>query len=272
LRFLRLFAAIPSSSSLVAAPPRCVFVVFPTAFSRMNSLPRILVVEDELPMRTALRDCLERQGFRVLLATDGASGLEKAINEKPDLIVLDIMLPRLDGFGVCAELRRLAHTVPILILTAKGKVEDRVHGLDVGADDFLVKPFSREELLARVRALLRRVQRHARALKTITLGEVTVDFVQQRAWRKETPLALTAKEFAMLRLLLESPGEPVSRDRFLDVVWGYTAFPTTRTVDKHIASLRGKIEDDPDQPRWIKTMHAVGYRLDLPEQESGSPI
>jgi DNA-binding response OmpR family regulator len=231
----------------------------------MNSHPRILVVEDELPMRTALRDCLERQGYRVLLAPDGESGLEKAIKEKPDLIVLDIMMPRLDGFGVCAELRRLANAVPILILTAKGKVEDRVNGLDVGADDFLVKPFSREEFLARVRALLRRVQRQTRVLKTVMLGAVGIDFVQQRAWRNETALYLTAKEFAMLRLLLESPGEPVSRDRFLDVVWGYTAFPTTRTVDKHIASLRSKIEDDPDQPRWIKTVHAVGYRLDLPD-------
>lgn len=232
----------------------------------MSALPRILVVEDELPMRTALRDCLERQGYRVLLANDGESGLVKALEEKPDLIVLDIMMPRLDGFAMCAELRRLANPVPILILTAKGKVEDRVTGLDVGADDFLVKPFSREEFLARVRALLRRMQRQARTMKSLALGDVRIDFIQQRAWRKEEPLYLTAKEFAMLRLLLESPGEPVSRDRFLDVVWGYTGFPTTRTVDKHIASLRSKIEDDPDQPRWIKTVHAVGYRLKLPEQ------
>ncbi|MBI4325103.1 MAG: response regulator transcription factor [Chloroflexi bacterium] len=230
-------------------------------------MARILVVEDELPMRTALRDCLERQGYRVLTAGDGASGLEKALQEKPDLILLDIMMPRLDGFAVCAELRRLAQAVPILILTAKGKVEDRVTGLDVGADDFLVKPFSRDELLARVRALLRRVQRQTQALKTVALGDVKIDFVRQRAWRKEEPLYLTAKEFAMLRLLLETPGEPVSRDRFLDVVWGYTAFPTTRTVDKHIASLRSKIEEDLDQPRWIQTVHAVGYRLEWPEAQ-----
>jgi DNA-binding response OmpR family regulator len=231
----------------------------------MQPLPRILIIEDELPMRTGLRDCLERQGYRVLLAEDGASGLEKAIQEKPDLILLDIMMPRLDGFALCAELRRLSNPVPILILTAKGRIEDRVHGLDLGADDFLAKPFSRDELLARVRALLRRVQRQMRALRTVRLGEVQIDFVQQRAWRSAEPLYLTAKEFAMLRLLLEQPGEPVSRDRFLDVVWGYTAFPTTRTVDKHIASLRGKIEIDPDQPHWIQTVHAVGYRMDLPE-------
>ena len=230
----------------------------------MNPLPRILVIEDELPMRTALHDCLERQGYRVLLAPDGETGLDKAIKEKPDLIVLDIMMPRLDGFSVCAELRRLSNPVPVLILTAKGRIEDRVHGLDLGADDFLVKPFSREELLARVRALLRRVQRQTKPLKSIQLGDVRIDFVQQRAWHKEEPLYLTAKEFAMLRLLAEAEGEVVSRDRFLDVVWGYTAFPTTRTVDKHIASLRGKIEEDPDQPQWIHTVHAVGYRLEPP--------
>jgi DNA-binding response OmpR family regulator len=237
----------------------------------MNSVPfpRILVIEDELPMRVALRDCLERQGYRVLLAADGAAGLEKAIHEKPDLIVLDVMMPKLDGFAVCAELRRLAHSVPVLILTAKGKVEDRVTGLDAGADDFLVKPFSREELLARVRALLRRDQRQTKAVSKVTLGGVEVDFGQQRAWRAQRPIYLTAKEFAMLRLLVEASGEVVSRDRFLDVVWGYTAFPTTRTVDKHIAGLRSKIEDDPEKPRWIQTVHAVGYRLEMLRDSTG---
>lgn len=229
-----------------------------------HPLPRILVVEDELPMRVALRDTLERQGYRVLVADDGEAGLAKALDSQPDLIVLDVMMPRLDGFALCAELRRLAQNLPILMLTAKGRVEDRVSGLDAGADDYLVKPFSRDELLARVRALLRRTQRQARSLKTVTLGEVQLDFVQQRAWRRQRELSLTAKEFAMLRLLLENPGEPVSRERFLDVVWGLTAFPTTRTVDKHIASLRAKIETDPDQPVYIQTVHAVGYRIEVP--------
>ncbi len=232
----------------------------------MTPSPRLLVVEDELPMRTVLRDCLERNGYRVLLAADGASGLEKALHEKPDLILLDIMMPNLDGCAVCAELRRLARAVPILMLTAKGRVEDRVAGLDVGADDYLVKPFSREELLARVRALLRRVQRQARALTTVQLGRVTLDFTQQRAHRDGRPLELTTKEFAMLRLLLENPGAVVSRDRFLDVVWGYTAFPTTRTVDKHIVSLRQKLEENPEDPRWILTVHGVGYRLEAPPE------
>jgi DNA-binding response OmpR family regulator len=231
-----------------------------------------LVVEDELPMRTVLRDCLERNGYRVLLAADGQSALEKALKEKPDLILLDIMMPKLDGFTVCAELQRLASAVPILFLTAKGRVEDRVMGLDAGADDYLVKPFSRDELLARVRALWRRAQRQSRALKTATVGKLTIDFAQQRAWREGRLLALTRKELAMLRLLLENPGEVVSRDRFLDVVWGYTAFPTTRTVDKHIVSLRHKIEDDPDQPRWITTVHGVGYRLEAAPAECAPEV
>lgn len=233
-------------------------------------LPRILIVEDELPMRTALHGCLERQGYRVLLAADGDEGLEKAIQEKPDLIVLDIMMPRLDGLSLCAELRRLSMTVPILILTAKGSVDDRVSGLDAGGDDYLVKPFSRDELLARIRALLRRVQKQGRQLGQVSLGQVRLDFGQQRAWRGPEEVYLTAKEFAMLRLLLEEPGAVVSRDKFLDVVWGYTAFPTTRTVDKHIASLRAKIEDQAEKPRWIETVHGAGYRLNPAGSQPGA--
>ena len=226
---------------------------------------RVLVIEDELPMRTALKDVLEAEDYRVLLAAEGLGGLHKALEEKPDLILLDIMLPGLDGFALCAELRRLGLAMPVLMLTAKGQVEDRVRGLDVGADDYLVKPFSTEELLARVRALLRRAQRAVKALTALALGDVKVDFVRQQAWRGRKPLHLTARELAMLRLLAEAEGQPVTRDQFLDIVWGYTAFPTTRTVDNHIASLRAKTEKDPENPRWIKTVHGVGYRLDLPE-------
>lgn len=223
---------------------------------------RILVIEDELAMRTALTDVLEAEGGRVITANDGQAGLDRALKEKPDLILLDLMMPKLDGFAVCAELRRLGHTEPILMLTAKGQVEDRVAGLDVGADDYLVKPFSTEELLARVRALLRRTQREARVCRALNLGDVQVDLILQRAWRGQVELHLTAKEFAMLRLMAEADGEPVTRERFLDLVWGYGAFPTTRTVDNHIASLRAKLEPNPDQPRWIKTVHGVGYRLE----------
>jgi DNA-binding response OmpR family regulator len=227
-------------------------------------MSRILIVEDELPMRTALKDCLEAEGHRVLTAADGEAGLQRALEEKPELVLLDIMMPRLDGYAVCAELRRVENPAAILMLTAKGQVDDRVMGLDAGADDYLVKPFSTEELLARVRALLRRAKRQGRPAAALTLGDVKIDLVKQTASRGRRELHLTAKEFAMLRLLAETPGEPVSRERFLDAVWGYAAFPTTRTVDNHVASLRAKLERDPEKPRWLKTVHGVGYKLETP--------
>lgn len=226
-------------------------------------MSRILIIEDETPMRTALADVLEGEGYRALAAADGESGLRKAVAEKPDLILLDLMMPKLDGFAVCAELRRLGHATPVLMLTAKGQIEDRVNGLDVGADDYLVKPFSTEELLARVRALLRRTQRHGKSPTKLALGDVEIDLARQTATRGRKTIHLTAKEFAMLRLLAEAAGEPVSREKFLDVVWGYAAFPTTRTVDTHIGSLRAKLEKNPESPRWLKTVHGVGYRLEV---------
>lgn len=225
-------------------------------------MQRILIIEDETPMRTALADLLAGEGYRALSAADGESGLERALAEKPDLILLDVMMPKLNGFQVCAELRRLALTMPVLMLTAKGQIEDRVTGLDAGADDYLVKPFSTEELLARVRALLRRTERKTKSPVKLKLGEVEIDLARQSAARGKKEIHLTAKEFSMLRLLAEAEGEPVTREKFLDVVWGVTAFPTTRTVDNHIASLRGKLEKNPDAPRWLKTVHGVGYRLE----------
>jgi DNA-binding response OmpR family regulator len=226
-------------------------------------MSRILIIEDELAMRTALKDCLEAEGHRTLMASDGAAGLKRALEEKPDLVLLDIMMPRLDGYAVCAELRRVGNAAPVLMLTAKGQVDDRVTGLDAGADDYLVKPFSTDELLARVRALLRRTQRQSQAAVRLAFGDVKIDLVKQTAMRGRKVLHLTAKEFAMLRLLAESPGEPVSRERFLDVVWGYGSFPTTRTVDNHVASLRAKLEADAEKPRWIRTVHGVGYKLEM---------
>jgi DNA-binding response OmpR family regulator len=224
---------------------------------------RILIIEDEAPMRTALADLLASEGYRPLIAADGEIGLKRALTEKPDLILLDIMMPKLDGFALCAELRRLANVVPVLMLTAKGQIEDRVNGLDAGADDYLVKPFSTDELLARVRALLRRVERKTRLPLKLKMGDVEIDLARQTAMRGKKPMGLTAKEFSMLRLMAGAEGEPVSREKFLDAVWGYAAFPTTRTVDNHIASLRAKLEKNPDAPRWIKTVHGVGYKLEL---------
>ena len=220
-------------------------------------------------MRTALGDALTSAGFRVMTAENGEAGLKRALEQQPDLILLDVMMPRLDGFAVAAELRRLGRAVPILMLTAKGGIQDRVRGLDAGADDYLVKPFSTEELLARVRALLRRFQRSgtSNTLK-LTLGTVVVDFVRQEATSQGAVVHLTPKEFAMLRLLAETPGEPVTRERFLDVVWGVNAFPTTRTVDTHMATLRAKIEPDPDHPVFLQTVHSVGYKLVLPVESN----
>jgi DNA-binding response OmpR family regulator len=224
---------------------------------------RILIVEDEPPMRMALRDMLASEGYRVLTANDGEAGLRQAQDERPDLILLDVMLPKLDGYAVCAELRRLEVAIPILMLTAKAQVQDRVTGLDCGADDYLIKPFSTDELLARVRALLRRAQSPRRSITALTLGDNVIDLIRMTAHRGDATVHLSAREFAMLRLLAEAEGEPVTRQRFLDLVWGHTAFPTTRTVDNHIAGLRAKLEPDPDAPRWIVTVHGVGYRLEI---------
>lgn len=230
----------------------------------MNSnRERILLVEDEPAMRIALRDALEAEGYRVLSANDGQTGLDKALKEKPSLMILDVMLPRLDGFEVCAQLRRLANPIPVLMLTAKGMTADRVAGLESGADDYLTKPFEMAELIARIHALLRRAQRQAQPCAKLQLGSIEIDLLKQVARRGPAPLHLSAKEFAMLRLMAQTPGEPVPRERFLDVVWGYTAFPTTRTVDNYILQLRNKLEDDPENPRWIQTVRAVGYRLQL---------
>ena len=229
---------------------------------------RILVVEDEQPMRLVLKDILEQEGFRVLTADDGERGLKAAIEEKPALVLLDVMLPKVDGFTICEELRRLTYDGPVLMLTAKGQVDDRVRGLDSGADDYLVKPFSTDELLARVRALLRRVNGTTHRMKAINIGNARIDLVKQTARRGSEILDMTAKEFAMLRLLADSEGKPVTRELFLDVVWGYAAFPTTRTVDNYIAKLRAKLEPDPENPKWILTVHGVGYRLDLQNHDT----
>jgi DNA-binding response OmpR family regulator len=223
---------------------------------------RVLIIEDEPPMRTALRDILESEGYRVQTASDGSDGLEQALEQKPDLLLLDVMMPKLDGYALCAELRRLAVGTPVLMLTSKGQVQDRVTGLDSGADDYLVKPFSTDELLARVRALLRRSRGKQRVATALRLGDARIDLVKLTAHREGQPLHLTAKEYAVLRLLAEVEGQPVTRERFLDLVWGASAFPTTRTVDNHIASLRAKLEPAPDAPRWIVTVHGVGYRLE----------
>lgn len=222
---------------------------------------RLLIIEDELPMRTALCETLTAEGYKVRAAADGEAGLQRALSEEHDLILLDVMMPKLDGYALCAELRRRGKQTPVLMLTAKGMVDDRVSGLDAGADDYLVKPFAMRELLARVRALLRRHERADTAPPMLRLGDVTVDFVKQTARRGSRDLEFTQKEFAMLRLMASRPGEIISRETFLDEVWEYNAWPTTRTVDNFIAALRAKLEPDADAPRCIETVRGAGYRL-----------
>ena len=228
-------------------------------------MSRVLIVEDELPMRAALVDLLQANGYRVTAATDGAAGLERALEDKPDLVLLDVMMPKLDGFSVCRALRQRLPALPMIMITAKGQVDDRVNGLDAGADDYLVKPFSSRELLARVRAALRRVDRERVALDRVEFGDVAINFTLQECRRDSRTVELTAKEFGMLRLLAERKGAPVTREDFLEIVWGYNAYPTTRTVDNHVLSLRNKLEADPAAPRHLLTVHGVGYRLKMTE-------
>ncbi len=224
-------------------------------------LMKLLIIEDELPMRTALCETLTADGYKVRSAADGETGLARALSEEHDLILLDVMMPKLDGYALCRELRRRGRKTPVLMLTAKGMVDDRVDGLDAGADDYLVKPFAMRELLARVRALLRRSERESSAPDFLTLGDTVIDFTKQTARRAAVALELSQKEYAMLRLLASRPGEAISREQFLDEVWEYNAWPTTRTVDNFIAALRAKLEPDPERPRYIETVRGTGYRL-----------
>ena len=223
---------------------------------------RLLVIEDELPMRIALVKTLQAEGYRVISAVDGPTGLESALTEKVDLILLDVMLPGLDGYAICREFRQCGHDIPVLMLTARSQVQDRVDGLDCGADDYLVKPFSMKELLARVRALLRRQSRIGAVPDELPLGDLQLDFRRQNASREGKPVDLTTREWDMLKLLVSARGEPVSREQFLDEVWEYNAWPTTRTVDNFIAKLRAKIERDPNHPRFILTVRGLGYKLE----------
>ena len=223
----------------------------------MSKEARILIVEDETPMRTALADALTDVGYRVMTAVDGNQGLERALSEAPDLLLLDVMMPDRSGFSVCQELRKAGNQSPVIMLTAKGQVEDRITGLDAGADDYLVKPFSMQELLARVRALLRRTHLDlSNSIKTLELGDATIDFQKKVAIKGKGTLNLTSKEFAVLQLLASRIGEPITREEFLDHVWGYAAYPTTRTVDNHISMLRSKFGTE-----HIETIHGTGYRL-----------
>ena len=223
---------------------------------------RLLLIEDELSLRTALVPLLQDAGYHVQTAADGTIGLERALTEAFDLILLDVMLPGIDGFAICREIRKRGLTMLVLMLTARSTVDDRIHGLDGGADDYLVKPFSGQELLARIRALLRRTAPEAQAPTALRLGEVEIDFHQLTCHQSGRNIKLSAREFRILEVLATAQGCPVSREEFLDKAWDYHAFPTTRSVDNQIVALRQKLEADPSRPRHIITVHGVGYRLE----------
>lgn len=227
----------------------------------LNAHARILVTEDDPRIRAGIRLSLESAGYRVLEASDGAQGLKLVHEEKPSLVILDVMMPELDGISTVAEIRRLGIGTPILMLTTQMEVNDRVRGLDAGADDYLGKPFDKRELLARVHALLRREQREKNSRVVLRFDDVEVNLESKTAARASAPLSLTRTEFALLELLAKHLGSPVSRDLMLDSVWGYTYFPSTRTVDTHIWRLRKKIGDSGETPRWIKKVHGEGYVL-----------
>jgi DNA-binding response OmpR family regulator len=227
----------------------------------MSFGPRVLVVDDDPEFREFVKICLEREGYRVLEATDGERGLHAALKENPDVVVLDIEMPRLKGVAVCAELRRLNSPSLILMLTSRKDVEHRITGLNSGADDYLPKPVDPGELLARIKALLRRQQRNEQRSLILQFGDVQVDLEKRMATRGVSPLKLTKTEFALLDLLARNPGKSVSRELILDSVWGYTYFPTTRTVDTHIYRLRKKLGDGGEQPKWIQRIQGEGYCL-----------
>jgi len=226
-------------------------------------MSRVLVVEDDPAIMLGLVDNLEAESYEVLTATDGEAAYRSIVEEKPDLVILDLMLPKRSGYDVCRKARAEGITTPILMLTARGEEGDRVLGLDLGADDYVTKPFSMPELLARVRALLRRAYPSGDLPAELRLGDVVVDFERYVASKGVRKLELTPKEFGVLRVLAARAGAVVRRDELLDEVWGYNADVTTRTVDTHVATLRAKIESKPSEPQHLITVYGVGYKLVL---------
>jgi DNA-binding response OmpR family regulator len=223
-------------------------------------MSRILIVDDEPAILRGLADNLKREMHDVLTASDGEIAYQLIKQKKPDLVVLDLMLPKLSGYEVCRQMRSEGLKTPILMLTARGEETDRVLGLDMGADDYVTKPFSVRELLARIRALLRRTVPDKPTLEQLTLDDIVIDFRSYETRKAGKPLDMTRREFQILRALASRPNEVVTRDELLDQVWGLDLYPTSRTVDNHIAGLRAKLERDPSDPMHLITVRGVGYK------------
>lgn len=221
----------------------------------------VLLIEDEPDMVRGLRDAMCFEGFAVVSSANGADGIAKARKEKPDLIVLDLMLPDMNGYKVCEELRQWSQNVPIIMLTARSQESDKIRGLEVGADDYVTKPFSVGEFMARIKAIFRRLERAAGLDEVVTIGDAQIDLKKHTCTRNRKTEPLTFYEVELVKLLYERQQEPVSRDEILDKIWGVEATPTNRTVDNFIVKLRRKIEEDHKQPRHILTVYGTGYKL-----------
>jgi len=224
-------------------------------------MEKILIVEDEKDMVTGLKFNLEARGYDVLAARDGEEGYNVALKERPDLVILDLMLPKRDGYDVCKGLKEEIPNLPIIMLTARSQEAEVVLGLELGADDYITKPFSVLELLARVKSVLRRSKSGTRIPESYRFGNLEISFRKYTARKKGKSLMLSPREYEILKYFIEKQGEIISRDELLNAVWGYESFPNTRTVDTHIAKLRQKIEDKPDDPKHIITIHGIGYKF-----------
>jgi two-component system response regulator VicR len=236
--------------------------------TRDATLPTILLVEDDELIVESVRYGLEHAGYQVLTALNGATGLALAREKRPDIVLLDVLLPVLDGFQVCRTLRNESR-VPIIMLTARGDEPDKVIGLELGADDYVVKPFGMRELVARIRAQLRRTELEsvpAQPDQTVCVGAVTLDLDQNLVTKAGQPVALRPKEFDLLAVLMSRPGHAFERGELLDAVWGVDWIGDTRTLDVHIRRLRKALEDDPSDPQYISTVRGRGYRFARPDQ------
>jgi DNA-binding response OmpR family regulator len=222
---------------------------------------RVLIIEDDQMMAIALREGLASEGYEAETACDGASGLRLATQKDFDIVILDLMLPEMSGFDVCKKLRNAGNNVPLIMLTARSLEVEKVQGLKLGADDYITKPFSLMELLARLEAVLRRATRRFEAPECYRFGDIFLDFKKYLATKGGKPLDLSPREFRILKFLIEHRNQVISRDQLLDGVWSYDGFPTPRTVDTHIAKLRQKIEDIPNNPKYLITIHRVGYKF-----------
>ena len=222
--------------------------------------PSVLLIEDDATLLRGLKDNFETQGYRVRIARDGSEGLSAALVDPPDLLLLDLMLPKMNGYEICRAIRAKGLEIPIIMLTAKGQEEDIIRGLELGADDYVTKPFSVRELLARAKAFLRR--RQAALTTVLQFGDCKLDLTAHKLFRNGGEVALTAKEFRLLEFLARRPGRALTRDQILDAVWGNDIVVNDRSVDRCVTTLRAKIEHDPHHPAWIQTIRDIGYRFE----------